>query len=427
MKTAKSVPGFKFVRSAEGISEYNFLKNGLRVLHMEDKSAPVTAINVTYHVGSRNEVLGTTGATHILEHMLFQGAKKFDKTVWHKIEDTGARLNATTWYDRTNYYELVPREYAELALSAEADRMRHAKISQKELDTEMVVVRNEYERGENDPVEALDKLVWATAFQAHPYHHSTIGWKSDIESITAEKLRKFYDTFYYPNNATVTIIGDLEKTKALLLVKKYFGTLPRSKQEIPKLDVEEPLQEGERRVIVSRAGEQSIVMIAHKIPHGRHEDIFPLEVFRSAISGGLSSRLYSALVDTGKATTVSSFLHPLHDDGLFCTFAYLTLSASREEVEAIILSEYERIKKDGITETELKKAYTHNKASIVYGRDGVLGVTLSLNEFLAAGDWTLYAKILPKLEAVTTKDVSRIVAKYFTKERQTVGHFIPKK
>ncbi len=431
MASKKTLSDFTLVKSLGGISEYELKSNGLRILHMEDKNAPIIAVNITYHVGSRNEAVGYTGSTHILEHLLFQGTKKFNKengkSVWNLLESVGAEISGTTWFDRTNYYELVPKESVDTALSLEADRMRFALLKKEYLDTEMTVVRNEFERGENSPREALEKVLWSLAFEAHPYHHPTIGWKSDIENITIERLRQFYDTFYHPNNSTLTIIGDISAEEALAKVKKHFGKLPKSKNPIPSVNTTEPKQEGEKRVIVRRAGEQGILSIAHKIPNGRHKDMASIQVLDSVLSSGKSSRLHRALVDTGKATDVSVFSMPLYDDGLFITTASISLQTTHQEVEKIILNEYQKIKKNGITEIELKKAISKNKAAIIYGRDGALSLALTLNEFIAAGDWTLYPRWLSLIKSVTVEDVARVANDYLLKDKSTTGFFIPKK
>ncbi len=236
--------GFEYVQSSGGIEEYTMKSNDLSVLLMEDHSAPVATFMVTYHVGSRNEAVGHTGSTHLLEHMMFKGSRNFNKkrntAIWTVLQNVGARINATTWLDRTNYFELLPSEHLETAIAIEADRMRNAFLRDEDRQPEMTVVRNEFERGENDPFDALDKNIWATAYQAHPYHHSTIGWRSDIENVSTERLREFYNTYYWPNNATVTIIGDFEKQEALKLIKKYFGKHKKSKHEIPEMYTTEP-------------------------------------------------------------------------------------------------------------------------------------------------------------------------------------------
>src|SRR5215210_2554279 len=247
-------PGFTHVRTVHAISEYRLEANGLTVLLLPDHSAPAVTMMVTYRVGSRNESYGTTGATHLLEHLMFKGTREHNRDTGNGydqlLERTGAITNATTSLDRTNYFETVGSEDLPMAVMLEADRMRNLRLREDDRRPEMNVVRNEYERGENDPAEALQKEIWATAFLAHPYHHSTIGWRSDFEKVPIEKLREFYDTFYWPNNATVTIIGDFDPPEALKLVKKYYGAIPRSSQPIPAVYTEEPPQTGRRGVLV---------------------------------------------------------------------------------------------------------------------------------------------------------------------------------
>ena len=226
---------FKKIKKSNEISEYRHTKNDLSVLLSENHNSPVITFMITYHVGSRNEAIGYTGATHLLEHLMFKGSKKFNKeknnAIWDVLQNIGAVLNATTWFDRTNYFELVPAEHIEKAVEIEADRMRNAFIKNEDKQSEMTVVRNEFERGENDSWEALDKNIWATAYQAHPYHHSTIGWRTDIENVSIEKLKDFYDTYYWPNNATVTVIGDFQSEKIYDGVDTYAGLL--CKHQLP--------------------------------------------------------------------------------------------------------------------------------------------------------------------------------------------------
>jgi len=210
-----TVEGFTYVKTVGGIDEYTLNSNGLQVLLMPDRSAPVVTYMVTYRVGSRNEVTGTTGATHLLEHLMFKGSTNFNdpkgNSVKQYLETVGGNYNASTYLDRTNYYAEVGTEYLEGYIAIEADRMRNLWLREDDRRPEMTVVRNEFEQGENDPVQSLDKEITAAAFQAHPYHHSTIGWRSDIEGVPIEKLRAFYDTFYWPDNATATVIGDFDR------------------------------------------------------------------------------------------------------------------------------------------------------------------------------------------------------------------------
>ena len=428
---ASGIPDeFKEVKKEGGITEYQLKKNGLTVLLMEDHSAPVLTFMVTYRVGSRNEVTGTTGSTHLLEHLMFKGTEKYNKQngghIDSQLGNIGARLNATTWMDRTNYYESIPSDYLELAVDIESDRMRNLRLRKEDKESEMTVVRNEFERGENSPFSALNTEVWATAFQAHPYHHNTIGWRSDIENVPIEKLRAFYNTFYWPNNATVTVIGDFTTENALELIDKYYGVIPSSPNPIPQLYTVEPEQQGERRTVVSRAGQLGVVGIAHKVPEGSSVDTYPLVLLDYILANGKTSRFYKALVDQGKAVNVFDFYVPLHDPSIFTPYVFLAPGATHEEVEEIILSEIEKIKKDGVTEDELQRAISQITAETAYGRDGSFSIASQLNEAIAMGDWTFYVNYLDNLKKVKTSDIQEVVKKYFVKEHRTVGYFVPK-
>ena len=206
---------FTFVREKAGIREWRLSSNGLQVLLLRSTVAPVATFAVVYHVGSRNEAVGHTGATHLLEHLMFKGTAEYDRekgtAVAAVLEAIGARFNATTWFDRTNYYETVPSDAIEVAVKIESSRMRGALLRDADRVPEMTVVRNEYERGENSPFQVLYKETFATAFREHPYHHPTIGWRTDIEGVATERLKEFYDVFYHPNNATAMLIGDFEE------------------------------------------------------------------------------------------------------------------------------------------------------------------------------------------------------------------------
>src|SRR6201986_535400 len=307
--------GVGFVAEDEGVREFA-LANGMKVLLAENRVAPVATLLVLYRVGSRNEAVGHTGSTHLLEHMLFKGTPTFNKErrtqVAATLQKVGADFNATTWYDRTNYFETVPSDALELAVHLEADRMRNSFIAEEDRRSEMTVVRNELERGQNEPMMVLDEAVSATAFREHPYHHPTIGWRSDVENVPTARLKEFYDTFYHPNNATVIVVGDFEETRALELIQRYLGALPASASPIPEVYTEEPKQQGERRLIVRRAGELPLVQIAFRTPAAlghdtvlsnaelarraaappESNDIFALAVLSALLSNGVTSRLY---------------------------------------------------------------------------------------------------------------------------------------
>ncbi len=421
---------FDHIRDCGGISEYRLKTNGLTVLIAEERTTPVVCVNVTYRVGSRNEAVGHTGATHLLEHLMFKGSKNFHKGNGKPIDrvliSRGAELNATTWFDRTNYYEVVPREMLADTLAIEADRMRNAFIRERDRAAEMTVVRNEFERGENDPLEALDKAMWATAFQAHPYHHPTIGWRADVENVPIARLKAFYHTFYWPNNATLVLVGDVGSAEVLRLVAKHFGALHRSPRDIPEMYTAEPEQQGERRVRISRAGLTRIVGIAHKVPEGRHEDIAALLLLMWALAGGTASRLVRSLVDTGLASAVLPIYQPLHDPGLFAIYAILTPDTPHADIELRILGEYERIRQCGIRAAELERARARFSAAAALARDGAHALASALNEMIAVGDWTLLMTLEERMREVSVSDIARVARQYLNTDRATVGWFVPK-
>ncbi len=424
-----TAPGFTFVKSVGAISEYRLDANGLTVLLMPDHSAPVLTFMVTYRVGSRNEVTGTTGATHLLEHLMFKGSEKFNagngKKIDQILDPIGATNNATTWLDRTNYFETFGSEHLPLIVELEADRMRHLLLRESDRAPEMTVVRNEYERGENSPINALEKELFAAAFLAHPYHHPTIGWRSDFEKVPIEKLREFYDTFYWPDNATITIVGDFAPATALGLVKKFYGVIPRAPKPIPQLYTVEPEQSGPRRVTVKRAGQLGVVALAHKIPPGTDPDYPALAVLGSVLGDGKNSRLYKALTDPGLSTGVSAGPQFNHDATLFLTFVPLAPGTKHEEAEKTALAEIEKLKKDGVTDKEVATAAAKFLADSAFQRDGTYAVAGNLNECIAAGDWTLYYAVDEAVKKVTPADVQRVAKKYLTEEHSTTGWFIP--
>ena len=421
---------FNQIKESGGITEYQHKKNGLTVLFLENHNAPVITFMVTYRVGSRNEAIGHTGSTHLLEHLMFKGSEQFNKeegtAIWNVLQDVGAMINATTWFDRTNYFELLPKEHLPQAVKIEADRMRSAFIRDDDRKSEMTVVRNEFERGENDPWEALDKNIWATAYQAHPYHHSTIGWRSDIENVPTERLKEFYDTFYWPNNATVTVIGDFDKAKTLVLLDQKFGSISRSPHTIPEMYTTEPIQEGPRRITVKRAGEMPIIGIAHKIPEGTNKDIYALQILGRILGYGKTSRFYKRFIDTGLAADVNVWSYPLHDNGLFITYLFIAGDDSCEDVEKEILDEYAKIISDGVDIEELQRAKAQINAQTAFTRDGTYSVASNLNEAIALGDWTYYTTFLKKVENVSIDDIRRVANTYLKEDQSTTGFFIPK-
>src|SRR5688500_2647504 len=355
----------EFVVEENGVREYR-LANGLKLLLVENRVAPVVTFLVLYRVGSRNEAVGHTGATHLLEHMLFKGTPTFNKErntqVAATLQRLGADFNATTWYDRTNYFETVPSDQLELAIHLEADRLRNAFIADAHRQSEMTVVRNELERGQNEPAMVLDAAVYATAFREHPYHHPTIGWRADVENVPTARLKEFYDTFYHPNNATAVVVGDFERDRALALVGEHFGAHPASVEPIPEVYTDEPQQQGERRLVVRRSGELPLVQVAFRTPAALGQagvlsnaelaeralhppagnDIYPLVVLSTALATGVTSRLYQALVETELAVSVDARVDQFRDPGLFNVYATASPGVEPQRVEEGIHGEIGR-------------------------------------------------------------------------------------
>jgi zinc protease len=428
-EAAAGSAGFSRIKSLGGIDEYRLDSNGLTVLLVPDHSAPVVTFEVTYQVGSRNEVTGTTGATHILEHMMFKGSETFNdakgNSIKQMLERVGGQFNATTSFDRTNYFATIGRENLESYIAVEADRMRHLWLHESDRQAEMTVVRNEYERGKNDPENVLLEEVMEAAYVALPYHHPTIGWKSDIEHVPIAELRKFYDTFYWPNNAVVTVVGDIDSDSVLGLIKKYYGVYPHSPAPIPAIYTEEPAQSGERRVAVTRPGELGTIIVAHKVPNGRDADQAALEMLDAILSSGKNGRLYRALVDQGLALSAGAGIELLHDLSLHTLYAALTPGTTHEQVESALVGELNKIKANGVTPAEVASVKQQFTAEDAYKRDGTAAVASELSEWIGVGDWTLYITFPQKVQQVTPADVQRVAKQYFGADQATVGWFVP--
>lgn len=414
----------------EGISEYRLHQNNLKILLSEQRAAPVVALMVVYRVGSRNEAVGYTGATHLLEHMLFKGTPTYNKKNGTQIaavlQKYGAIFNADTWLDRTRYFEMLPSDQLELAIHLEADRMRNSFIADEDRQLEMTVVRNELERGENDPGRILDERVWAMAFREHPYHHPTIGWRSDVEGIPTARLKEFYDTYYHPDNATVIIVGDFATEDALNLIEQHFGGIPPAAHPIPPMYTVEPPQQGEIRFVLRRAGQLGIVQMAWHIPEATHPDSGALAVLDHVLSAGVTSRLYQALIETQMAVDVGAQAYQFVDPGLFSIDLTLTPGVRHEDAEKIVIEVLDRLKREPLTEKELQKAQNIITTQMIFLRDSPFGVVSVLGESEGASDWKLYVDLPRMVTEVTPDDILRITNTYFNDDNRTVGYFIPK-
>ena len=434
-------PAFEFVREAGGVEEYRH-RNGLTTLLLPDpggrSAVPVAAFQVTYRVGSRNEGMGLTGATHLLEHLMFKGTDRFNResgtSVFQALQAVGGQINATTWYDRTNYYALLPAEHLELAVDIEADRMRGARVSDEDLASERTVVLNELDRGQSRPARRLLQAVFATAFHAHPYGHPVIGWRSDVETVTASGLRHFYDTYYWPRNATATVAGAFERRAALDLLDAHFGPIPGGPDEAdgaeplagdPLTDeapvTREPAQHGERRVVLRQAASLGTVLLGYRAPAGLSPDADALDVLVQALAAGKSSRLFRRLTDRGLTTAAYAYYPRLRDPGLFMLYGMLAPDVEAAAVEAELRAVMRSVVDDGVTEAELERGRRQVVAEVAYERDGPQSIVSQLNEAIAVGDWTLFADYRRRIEAVTAADVQAAAARLVSDDRLTVG------
>ncbi len=419
----------KKIRTVFGVSEYR-LSNGLRVLYRQEKSAPVVAVCITFHVGSRNEAKGHTGSTHILEHLLFKNSEQFKKEEGKELatllEGMGASLNATTWFDRTNYYEMLPVEHLEVALHAESDRMRGSLFSDADLASEMTVVRNEFERGRNNPFELLEEAIMETAFTTHPYRINTIGTQEDIEGSTATKLREFYDVYYWPNNATLTVTGDVPWSKVEKLVLKYFGPIASSPHKIPEMTIKEPTQKSPRKVALKKAMGVSIASLYYKTPPATHPDYAALLAATVILGGGFSSRLQKEVVDKGIAADASSLIFPLRDPGVAIVSAHAAHGVEPSKVLSVLRTVVKQFAKDGPSKEELERAQERILSQFAQERDGVLNEARGVSEAIAAGDWTLFYKLEKDVAKLTPQKVAAVVKKYFVSSGETAGTLLNK-
>jgi len=422
---AAAVPPPKKLATVEGITEYEF-DNGLHVLLFPDNSQSKVTVNMTVLVGSRQEGYGETGMAHLLEHMVFKGTPNHPR-VPKALQDHGAAFNGSTSLDRVNYFETLAATDAnlEFAIDLEADRLVNSLIKKEDLDSEMTVVRNEFERGENSPQGVLMERIEAVAYDWHNYGKPTIGNRSDIERVPIQNLQAFYKKYYQPDNVVLIVAGKFDETKALASITEHFGVLPRPTRELDATWTEEPAQDGERLVTLRRVGDVSAIGVAYHIPAGAHEDTAALQVLANILSTQPSGRLYKALVETKKASSASAAARRQHDPGLFMADAEVPRDGSLDEVREGLLSIVENIGVQGVTSEEVNRA----KQQILKARERAatdtaqVGITLS--EWAAQGDWRLYFLFRDRIEGVTPEAVKAVAAKYLVRNNRTIGVFIP--
>lgn len=417
------------VTSVEGITEY-VLDNGLRVLLFPDPSKPQITVNITYMVGSRHEAYGETGMAHLLEHLLFLGTPDHPD-IPQELSERGAFPNGTTWYDRTNYYETFPAssENLEWALDLEADRMVNSFVAQEDLDSEMTVVRNEMEAGENDPRVMLMQRVLSTQYLWHNYGKSTIGARSDVEQVPIERLQAFYRKYYQPDNAVLIVAGQFDEAEALDLIVEKFGSIPRPERTgydvIYPTYTDEPTQDGERTVTLRRVGDVKVLIQSYHVPPGSHPDFAAVDVLAFVLGDTPSGRLYQALVETDRATSVGAGAFQLKEAGPLLLFANTRPAADLDALWQGVNDVVDEVRTRPVTGDEVARAKQALLSDIRQQFNSSAGIALQLSEWEAMGDWRLLFLHRDRIEAVTADDVNRVAQAYLKPSNRTVGLFHP--
>ncbi|MGB9151030.1 MAG: pitrilysin family protein [Burkholderiales bacterium] len=417
--------GMEFVTSVEGISEYR-LQNGLRVLLFPDPSKETATVNITYLVGSRHENYGETGMAHLLEHLVFKGTPRHPN-IPKELSEHGARPNGTTWLDRTNYFETFSATDTNLewALDLEADRMVNSFIAKKDLDSEMTVVRNEFESGENNPQSVMYKRITSVAYDWHNNGKSTIGNRSDIENVNIERLQAFYKKHYQPDNAVLVVAGKIDPDKTLALVSKYFAPIPRPTRKLDTLYTVEPVQDGERSFVIRRVGDVQLLSLAYHVPSAQHDDFAAIQMLNTILSDTPTGRLHKALVEKKLAASVGGFSGQFHDPGLSLFFATLSKADPMEPARDAMLKNIEALATEPITAEELERARSKYLKQFDLNLAATESAAIGLTSTIALGDWRLLFYDRDRVKKLTVADVQRIADKYFKPSNRTLGQFIP--
>ncbi len=418
------------VTSLEGITEFR-LSNGAQILLFPDPSKSMVTVNMTVFVGSRHEGYGEAGMAHLLEHMLFKGTPSHAK-VPEELMNRGADFNGTTWLDRTNYYETLPAatpeqatKNLEFAIRLEADRLMNSYVKGEDLVSEMTVVRNEFERGENSPNRILMQRVTSAAYDWHNYGRSTIGNQSDIERVPIDRLQAFYRKFYRPDNIMVVVAGKFEEDSALELVEKYFGVLDSPETPLDRTYTTEPAQDGERTVVLRRVGSTQLINAAYHIPSGANQEYAAIEMLAYIFGTEPSGRLYRDLVLPELASTTSSMAMALHDPGMMMFTAQVPVEKSIESARQTLLQSVEGVGKSPVTAEELKRAQSQFQKDRELRATDTKNIAIELSEWAAQGDWRLYFLFRDFVEALTPDDCTAAAQKYLTRNNRTLGLFIP--
>jgi zinc protease len=411
--------------SAEGISEYRF-SNGFKLLLMPDASKPTVTVNITYLVGSRQENYGETGMAHLLEHLMFKGTPQH-RSIPQEFSKRGMSFNGTTSLDRTNYYEIFPAgdDNLQWAINMEADRMLNSYIARKDLDSEMTVVRNEFENGENSPSSVMMKRMQSVAFDWHNYGNATIGNRSDIEHVKIDNLQAFYRTYYQPDNAVLLIAGKFDSNKVLHWVNQRFGLMLRPKRMLPTFWTVEPTQDGERQFTVRRSGDVQLVYVGYKIPAGLHADSDAIGIAADILTDTPNGRLHKLLVETGKASAIMQYQMSGVAPGLQIIGAVVKKGEALEPVRQALIDAIESFAQTPPTAAELTRVRSDNANGYEKLMSDHQRIGVALSNVLALGDWRTLFIGRDRVDQLDAQQIAAAAGRYFRRDNRTVGLFIP--
>lgn len=408
------------------IEEYLYTKNGLRVLFAHIPNCNTVVTNIVYLVGSRHEVPGKTGIAHMFEHMLFKDTKDKDgkRSLVPRhipLQNKGALLNASTWTDRTNYYFVMPPEYLDEMLSAEAERMRGLILTPKEFRPEQQNVLSEYEMYASRPDFILDSALTSHAFISHGYGHDTIGFKSDIERLTCDDLQAFYDTYYWPNNAYLVVAGDISREEVFRLVDANFAHIPSSPKAIPQTTIIEPPRAGRQTIEIQRQNPVTLTTLCYPAPRARDREWVIADLALTYLTAGKLSPLYKKLVDTHKASAVHASLMLSYDPSLMSIEVTVSRGTTPTEVQSIVLKEINHLSTHTIKEKDLMRIKNKMIADTLYARDGAQALAHELTEFIASGDWKKYTQIIEEVARVTPEDIQKCARTWLNADTVLIG------
>lgn len=425
---------FIFIKASPQVKKINFteftLKNGLHVILHQNNSTPIVAINVMYHVGSKNEKPDRTGFAHFFEHLMFEGSENIKRGEFDKYtQNAGGNNNAFTSFDKTSYFEQLPSNQLELGLWLESERMLHLRIDSIGVETQRKVVKEERSQSyENQPYGSINQELFSNSYTVHPYRWVPIGEAQYIDQATLKEFMEFHSEFYVPNNAVLVVAGDIQIPQTKLLIEKYFAEIPKGQKEIYRPNLVEPSQTQEKRKTVYDNVQLPAVIMSFHMPEQGTPDYYALSLLQNLLSSGKSSRFYKSLVDELElAIQTGAFPVALEDPGLFVAYAFANLGKSAEELEKAMIAEIEKVKGGDITDREFQKVQNQYETEF-YTRNATMeGIALSLGDYHTFfGNAGVINTEIEKYMAVQKSDLTRVANKYLKTENRLVLYYLPK-